>query len=397
MRNIAVLLVLLMTSCSSRKEAGHVFDYFHQEKPKEIPQIFAPNVVSVQGRFEMGFTISPNGKSIAFGVAHESDPSATCIYLMNFDNGKWSIPDKTFLPDNINTFFPMFDPTGKEFYFVKSIENLETDIWVASRLKNAITNPRPLNSVINSESREAGHGKSKSGSFYFTSNRDDKYQCCGDIFMSELSEGGYLSTKRVEALNSGADEESLFLSPDEDYIIIQAWKQEFDSKHDLYISYKSKNGLWTKPERLDTAINGKEIEQRPFVSPDNKYLFFSRMHVVSENGQEIYESDIYWVSTRSVFGPYPYNVVSMPEISFNKPFEIQLPDDLFRDVNGAIVSYGVSLEYEDKLPEWINFDEKKLLLTGIWESEVSRDVVITAYDDDGNKGVVNIPVTVKNN
>ncbi len=397
MRNIVVLLALLITSCSPRREADHVFDHFHQEKPKEIPQIFAPNVVSVQGRFEMGFTISPDWKSMAFGVAHESDPSATCIYLMNFNNGKWSSPDKTFLPDNINTFFPMFDPTGKEFYFVKSIENLETDIWVASRLKNAITNPRPLNSIINSESREAGHGKSKSGSFYFTSNRDDKHQCCGDIFLSEFDEAGYLSANRVEALNSGADEESLFLSPDEDFIIIQSWQQAYHSKHDLYISYKSKNDLWTKPERLDTVINGKEIEQRPFVSPDNEYLFFSRMRVVRENGEEIYESDIYWVSTRSVFRPYPYNVVSMPEVSFNKPFEIQLPDDLFRDVNGAIVSYGVSLGYEDKLPEWINFDEKKLLLTGIWESDVSQDVIITASDDDGNKGIVKIPVAVKNN
>lgn len=285
MKNFYFVIIILIISCNSKQNTKNQninYLYLGQEAPKDVPEIFGVGIVSVKDRFDMGFTISPDGKNIAFGVAHDSKPEETCIYLMRYINGKWSSPDKTFLPDNVNTFFPMFHPSGNELYFVKSTHESNTDLWVAEYLDNKIINPHPLDSIFNSNSREAGHGKSKSGSFYFTSNRDDQYQCCGDIYRSEPELEGYTKIQKVDELNSSADEESLFLSPNGDYIIIQAWKNEFESKHDLYLSYQTKKGSWTTPERLNNDINGKDIEQRPFVSPDNKFLFFSRMRVVIE-------------------------------------------------------------------------------------------------------------------
>ncbi len=380
-----LIILLLFFSCNTKKnvEDNYIKDLV-QEIPNDIPQIFGADIVSKKGRFEMGITISPNGKSIAFGVAHDSKPEETCIYLMNFINKKWSSPDKTVLPNNTNTFFPMFSPTGDEFYFAKSNEKYETDLWIAKYLNNKIIAPKPLDSIFNSKSREAGHGIAKSGSFYFTSNRNDQNQCCGDIYYSKLESDGYKTIQKIDELSSIFDEESLFLSPDENYIIIQAWKKEFKSKHDLYISYRTKDSSWTIPKRLNTKINSKEFEQRPFISSDNKFLFFSRTSIIKEKGKDVYESDIYWVNTKSIFKPYPYNTEIKYTIQQNEQIQLQLPNDLFKDVDDQNLSYKAYLENNLELPEWIKFDSNNLSFSGTWKSKDPIMIIIIATDTSGN-------------
>lgn len=379
------LLLILTYSCSTKKhtEAPNI-SYLEQETPDSIPQIFGKDIVSVKSRFDMGFTISPDGKSMAFGVAYDSNPEETCIYLMNYINGKWTSPDKSFLPNNINTFFPMFSPSGNELYFAKSIDESPTDLWVAEYIDKKAINPQPLDSIFNSKSREAGHSKSKDGSFYFTSNRDDRNQCCGDIYYAQLESGEYSRIQKSDVLSSEADEESLFLSPDENYIIVQAWKYESESKHDLYISYRTKKGAWTVPKRLNSHINGKEIEQRPFVSPDNKFLFFSRMSITRNNEQDVYDSDIYWVSTKSVFSPYVYNTQIEASIRYNEAFELNLPKDLFKDVDDEKLSFQLTLENNSAIPEWLEFDQEQLILSGIWNTKETLTFKLTATDISGN-------------
>ncbi|HEY0053798.1 MAG TPA: putative Ig domain-containing protein [Pedobacter sp.] len=390
------LLILMLSMVSCTRKPFIAIDYFNQKQPDSLPRIFAPGIISEKGRFEMGITISPNGKSIAFGVAHEEKVEENCIYLLSSSNGKWSKADKRIIPDNINTSFPMFGPDGKELFFAKKINDSENDLWVSTYTNNKAVRPRPLDSPIVSVSREAGHGKSIDGSIYFTSNRDVKHECCGDIFRSQKDrKGNYSSVEKVEELSTDADEESLFFSRLGDYIIIQAWKEEFQSKHDLYISYRRKSGKWTLPKRLDTLINTKAIEQRPFVSPDSKYLFFSRTTVSHEDKQEAYESDIYWVSTKSIFKPFAYNIPSEIEIPKNKPFEVQLPRDLFKDIDNVELSYKVTLADNSDLPKWINFDSHNLVLNGEWKDKEMSSITISATDENGNQSKIKIPVVKK--
>ncbi|MEO0527458.1 MAG: putative Ig domain-containing protein [Bacteroidota bacterium] len=396
MKNIYLIIAVLITACNGAPISSEMgIDYPGKENPGEIPIIFGEGIVSKKNRFEMGLTISPNGKSMAFGIAHESKAEETCIYLMNYINKGWTDPDKTFLPDNVNTFFPMFGPLGKELYFVKSVNGLETDLWVAKYENYKATSPIPLDTIFNSRSREAGHGKSNDGTFYFTSNRDDQHQCCGDIYYAGLGPNGYKNVQKVPNVNSTADEESLYVGPKGDYLIIQSWKNEYGTKHDLYISYKNKNGSWSVPERLNDHINSSEIEQRPFVSPENKFLFFSRMSVTQMNGEDMYESDIYWVSTASIFGPYLYNTMIKYEPTYNEPFKIDLPKDLFKDIDDVALTYKASLASGTELPEWIQFDPSNFSLTGKWNSREDVKIKIVATDSFGNEGVFTLTLNEK--
>ncbi|MEM6842951.1 MAG: putative Ig domain-containing protein [Bacteroidota bacterium] len=387
MKSPYLVILVLIIACSPRQNLeDQGINYLGQEAPGDAPEIFGKEVISVKDRFDMGFTMSPDGKSIAFGVAHESDPAETAIYLMHFVDGEWTTPSKDFLHDNINTLFPMFDPTGSKLYFAKSANGALTDLWVADYSSNKATDPQPLDSIFNSDSREAGHGVSENGSFYFTSNRDDQYQCCGDVYYSEFGSEGYTTVQKVAELSSVEDEESLFLSPEGDYIIIQAWRNELESKHDLYISFKTKAGYWTTLQRLNSRINSQEIEQRPFVSPDRKYLFFSRTSVTQVDGQDTYEADIYWVSTKSIFKPYLYNGDIDIQIEYDKPFQLDLPEDLFQDVDDTSLFYQVSLTDGAQLPEWIRFDADNLSLSGTWKSKEPLTIKIMATDSAGNSG-----------
>jgi len=384
MRNtIYSYILLLIISCSTNEQEESTSSVYLGEKPpKDIPVVFGQDIISVKGRFDMGITISPDGQNIVFGVADPSTPDATNLYLLRAENGTWTQPEKSFLPENVNTFFPMFGPNGGKFYFAKSEGQDATNLWMADFKNGKVSNLSPLDTVINSNTREAGHSITRNGMLYFTSNRDESFPCCGDIYRSVP---GSHEIEKLQPLNSDADEESLYLSPEEDFIVIQAWKQEHESKHDLYIAYRQKNGAWTSPERLNELINTTEIEQRPFVSADKKFLFFSRMSITNVDGEDLYDSDIFWVSTASIFKPYVFNNSFEANVVYNDAFNIEFPEDLFKDIDDDSPSYNVRPIDESDLPKEISFDEKSLTMSGIWTYEQPIGFILVAIDEQQNK------------
>jgi hypothetical protein len=86
------------------------------------------------------------------------------------------------------------------------------------------------------------------------------------------------------------------VSADESFAILSNVTNN-KTKSDLYISYRDTSNEWSNPTKLDSTINTNDWELRPFVSADNKYLFFTRISF--EKGR-FTESDIYWVSTERI-------------------------------------------------------------------------------------------------
>jgi len=56
----------------------------------------------------------------------------------------------------------------------------------------------------------------------------------------------------------------------------------------LFISFKDKNGTWQKVKNMGNTINSAGYEFCPFVSSDEKYLFFSR------------DGDIFWIDSSAI-------------------------------------------------------------------------------------------------
>ena len=61
---------------------------------------------------------------------------------------------------------------------------------------------------------------------------------------------------------------------------------------DLYISFRNKNGTWTKAKNMGKDINSGGGMICPSISPDGKYIFFN----TTLNGK----NGIYWVSAKII-------------------------------------------------------------------------------------------------
>lgn len=82
-----------------------------------------------------------------------------------------------------------------------------------------------------------------------------------------------------------------FIAPSQDFILIDALKENDKTKDkDIQIYFKKKDGTWTKPMNLGIEVNSDFNETCPGITPDGKYLFFSRYK--EEGGLP----NIYWVS-----------------------------------------------------------------------------------------------------
>ena len=86
-----ILCFLLWSLSCSTEQPKEALDsiYLGQETPDRIPKIFGKGIVSVEGRLDLGFTLSSDGKSMAFGVAHESNPEETCT--LSYAQRKWKM------------------------------------------------------------------------------------------------------------------------------------------------------------------------------------------------------------------------------------------------------------------------------------------------------------------
>ena len=273
-------------------------DYFGQNPPLEIPQIFAPDIVSVKGRFDYGISFSPECKEFTYGVLKITDESGQ-IYYSKRINDRWANPVLSSFIGNSSMFLPFFTPDGKSLLYTQTQKDSATyitDIWIVNKLDNGWDKPVRLPEPINSGTREGSVCMTLNKTIYFSSGRNciGIPNCPAMIFSSRYMDGKYSTVGKEIQLNRKGDNESIFVSANERFAITS---NVSNSNSDLYVSYRDSVNEWSLPIRLDSTINTKEWELRPFVSANNKYLFFTRM-TFGKNGP--IDSDIYWVNIERI-------------------------------------------------------------------------------------------------
>ena len=85
-----------------------------------------------------------------------------------------------------------------------------------------------------------------------------------------------------------------FIAPDESYLLFSSNRHSPDTDAgDLYIGRHLVDGNWTDPVSLGEPVNSERQERFPMISPDGKYLFFTRP-------TPGHEQDVNWVSAETV-------------------------------------------------------------------------------------------------
>ncbi len=264
---------------ADQKEAKS--NYLGEVPPGLSPKIFAPGIVSTKDNFEFKIAFTPDGKEIYFtqGVGMGSE-IRQILFTRQTDSG-WTNPKATSFCGSYMDEYPAISLDGKKLFFNsnrplpvswnKRSASYIFNLWVTERENENWGEPYPINT-------EANKGYcinyiDKSGAIYFNSS---KYK---HIAKSTFEKGKY--SEPIE-LDTQIKSTECFFAQDNSYVIFSSDSPGF-GKLDLFVSFISEDGVWSKPINLGKRINTSQSESAPVISPDGKYFFFNR------------GGDIYWV------------------------------------------------------------------------------------------------------
>ncbi len=284
----------IMTQFSAFAQEGkrEPHRYLGEEQPGVTPTIFAKGIVSDQNRYEFGSTFSNDGTEFFYAIEINKKPE---IYYIKYENKVWAKPKKLLGHERYGYNDPFLSSDGKKLFFISDRaldghgDKKDIDIWYIERTHTGWSDPINAGKEINTNKNEYYISFAKNGTMYFSSNggttmeNDKNY----NIRTSEFKDGKFLPSNPLnEAINTDGYEADVFISPDEKYIIYCSERPGGNGKGDLYISFKNEKGAWQPAKHIGEPVNTSGYEFCPFVTSDNKYLFFSR------------DGDIYWVSTK---------------------------------------------------------------------------------------------------
>jgi hypothetical protein len=92
MKNLTLTSIVLFVLCTVVSSQPIPPDslYLGQVPPGNIPQVFAPGIISVPGRTEYGISISPEGNEMLFALGNW--PYKRTM-IMKYENNQWTGPD----------------------------------------------------------------------------------------------------------------------------------------------------------------------------------------------------------------------------------------------------------------------------------------------------------------
>ena len=162
---------------------------------------------------------------------------------------------------------------------VDTTQKPNVNIWyIEKKDKNYWDGPFLLTDIDNSGDQRFTSLAGNNNIYFVQKYEKAKLQM--GIYFSPYINGQYQEPVLLpESINSGALNAIPCISQDESFIIFMSDRRGIIGGQDLLISYY-KNGNWGEPTNLGDKINTNRYETFPYLSPDNKYLFFIRDGIV---------------------------------------------------------------------------------------------------------------------
>ena len=270
--------------------------YLGQTPPGETPVVFAPGIVSLEGRLETYPTFSPDGKTLYFSVVNGAWTEGRILYA-RLENGVWTKPEAApFSDDRYINWESSISPDGNRMFFASNRPpSSGMDIWMVVRASDASWSaPIRLPEPINSAAQDGSPCITNTGTLYFKSLRTGGTGGSW-LYRAVPKDGAYAQVDGLgKIIKTTSGETEPFMSPDEGYLIFASeTRKGGNGGWDLWICFRQKDGSWTEPVNLGLTINTAEDEYGPRVSPDGKYLLFTR----EKRGESM---DIYWVAISAI-------------------------------------------------------------------------------------------------
>lgn len=299
MKKVLKLFILIfITNCTFGQEFTDLYgEYLGQTPPDDTPIVFAPDLVSSRHLEHSGAIFSDDGSLLVWCSIRNR---VKMFYQMQRVNNRWTKPKlldffkdsclvkydgPVFLPGTNNLFFNMLrERTDSLSIWADNV----SQIWHSGFEDGIWTEPVLYNSLIYGNIRQVSF--TRDSSIYYLGKQKGALNEFG-IFYSKYSNGKYEQPQPMPLkIEESFQNWTPFISPDESYLIYSKCDEHGDYG-DLNICFRNADkNSWSKPINMGNPINTLAQERFPTVSPDGKYLFFTRW--TKENDQ-----DIFWVKS----------------------------------------------------------------------------------------------------
>jgi hypothetical protein len=280
----ALLLPILVAAAVPVAEADGFPEltgpYFGQPPPGAEAEVFAPDLVSLEGRYEFAVSFAPGGERMLFTV--QTAEESVLVLHSQVKDRRWTRPEPVSLAggarrDEMEAFFA---PDGTRVFFAPYDEGLDVRIWQARIDGDRWVDPAPLAGPV-ADAPAFFPTSASSGALYFTNIAERRF------YRATETADGTWQTEAL-AIQPGGH---IFVAPDESFALTDGRGEDSRGKGDIFVTFATPDGSWTKRVNLGGGVNSEHSESCPSLSADGEVLFFSRYDEPGEVAQ------IYWVDS----------------------------------------------------------------------------------------------------
>lgn len=364
------MFLFLVSTCFSQPIPQDSL-YLAQTLPGYTPVIFQLPMSGSLRPVER-IAISSDGKEIYYTLLDGWPANISRINCLKYTGNSWQGPTLVFEGYSC----PGLSTNDSTMYMQKDINGIGC-AYYATRTGTGWSIPvRLLSSNLQSHYFQESQMKN----CYLASNPNSNTDICKLVIHNSDTTIQSLG----KPINSIATENDFFIARDESYIIFF----RLSSPYNLYISYHKTNGKWTNPKSFGSNINTNIYECCPYVSSDNKYMFFTR------GGNAMNSYYTYWVKVDNIIDslrqtnyiPYLVNQIPDKSDSVGVPFSYTVPDSTFIDDDGNnTLNYSATLSDGSNLPSWLYFNPGTRTLSGTPLTAGTSSIKVTVTDNDSAK------------
>jgi Tol biopolymer transport system component len=282
MTKTVLIIISVLLSITCHGQITFTCNYLNEPEPGDEPLIFGKGTVSIDGKNTHACTFSPDGKMLLFSRYPDRKS-----YMMKFDNGQWTGPEEAFFEGKETSFS---SDGNKVFYYANG-----GDLFYNERKGESWGPPINVGASINTSETEYYPSVTNDGTLFFSraGNWSD-----GRIMYSTCHEGKYNNHVDIGLpVNTGGALHA-YIAPDKSYMLFNSPRKGSHTQLDIWISFHKADGSWTEPHNLGETINsGADAILCPTVTPNGKYLFFTKLNLTTHTGY------VYWVSTKTFIHP----------------------------------------------------------------------------------------------
>ena len=265
---LILVFALLLNACNTNKQKvkdsnSSIIEnsYLGQKPPGSTAEIFASGIVNTTENREVEGMSGADMNTFYFikrPVGEESKFNVLAVF--EYKNKEWH-ESVVFKGESE----PSISPDGKIIYFSKNYIERTSEGW--SELKSLGVPFKDIDIMRLSAS--------SNDTYYFDTFTPDLDK---PIRYSRFIDGKYEQPKSLgNQFAIGKYNAHPFIAPDESYIIWDSRREGGYGSSDLYISFRTTDGLWGPAINMGDKINTSNKENYPSVSPDGKYIVTASM------------------------------------------------------------------------------------------------------------------------